>query len=155
LSASVAAALFGEADPLGKTLKLNNADAVTVTGVYEDLPQSSSFADMAFVAPWSLYLASSPWIKREDWWQNGFETFVQVASGRDVAEVSAKIRHLKRDAVGEEGAPYHPELFLFPCPAGTCTASSRTASTPAARSRSCGCLGSSVGSCWCWPASTS
>jgi hypothetical protein len=114
LSASVAAALFGEADPLGKTLTLNNAEAVTVTGVYEDLPQSSSFADMALVAPWSLYLASSPWIKREDWWQNGFETFVQVASGRDVAGVSAKIRHVKRDAVGEEGAAYHPELFLFP-----------------------------------------
>ena len=114
LSASVAAALFGTADPVGKTLKLNNADVVTVTGVYEDLPQSSTFADMTFVAPWSLYLATSPWIKREDWWQNGFEAFVQVADGKDVAAVSERIKTLKRDAVGAEGAAYHPELFLFP-----------------------------------------
>jgi ABC-type lipoprotein release transport system permease subunit len=114
LSASVAAALFGTDDPVGKTLQLDDAGAVAVTGVYEDLPQSSSFADMAFVAPWSRYLATNAWIKRGDWWQNGFDAFVQVAPGKDVAAVSATIRHLKRDAVGAEGAPYHPELFLFP-----------------------------------------
>ncbi|MBD0256314.1 MAG: ABC transporter permease, partial [Cytophagales bacterium] len=114
LSASVATVLFGSADPVGKTLQLDNVGTVAVTGVYEDLPQSSSFADMAFVAPWSLYLATSPWIKRGDWWQDGFLAFVQVAPGRDVAAVSATIKHLKRDAVGAEGAPLQSELFLFP-----------------------------------------
>ena len=63
LSESVAKAFFGEDDPTGKLMKLDNELAVKVTGVYEDLPTNSSFHDMSFVAAWDLYLISNPWIQ--------------------------------------------------------------------------------------------
>ncbi len=41
LSASVAKKLFGEEDPVGKTVLRNQGKAFRVAGVYEDLPENS------------------------------------------------------------------------------------------------------------------
>ncbi len=38
LDRSLANALFGKTDPIGKTLKIDNREPLRVTGVYEDLP---------------------------------------------------------------------------------------------------------------------
>ena len=43
LSASTARALFGDADPMNKLIKINNRIDVKVTGVYEDLPLNTQF----------------------------------------------------------------------------------------------------------------
>ena len=43
LSASTAKSLFGDTDPMGKIMKLENKMDVKVTGVYEDLPFNTSF----------------------------------------------------------------------------------------------------------------
>jgi len=64
LSQSSARALFGNENPLGKMLKVDNAVNVKVTGVYEDLPDNTSFKDLKFIMPWDLYLSQNPWIKK-------------------------------------------------------------------------------------------
>ncbi len=51
LSASTSKALFGNADPVEKIIKIDSKFIVKVTGVYEDLPENSSFNDVAFIAP--------------------------------------------------------------------------------------------------------
>ncbi len=51
LSESVAKALFGDEEPVGKLMKIDNKLNVKVTGVYEDLPYNSNFKDMTFIAP--------------------------------------------------------------------------------------------------------
>ena len=43
ISRSMATAFFGTTDPLGKTLRMNNADRYTITGVFDDLPANTSF----------------------------------------------------------------------------------------------------------------
>src|SRR6185436_2544454 len=55
LSASAAEALFGKDDPMNKTIKLDRNSDVKVTGVYEDLPANTSFADIKIMMPWELW----------------------------------------------------------------------------------------------------
>ena len=60
LSQSAAKALFGNDNPMGKLLKIDNSDRmdVKVTGIYEDLPYNTYFHDMKFYAPFDLLVSA-------------------------------------------------------------------------------------------------
>jgi putative ABC transport system permease protein len=77
LSASLAKALFGDADPMDKIVKLDNKYNVKVTGVYENFPHNTNFNDVAFIAPWDLYMTSAPYLKRASttWGNNSWQIF--------------------------------------------------------------------------------
>jgi ABC-type antimicrobial peptide transport system permease subunit len=117
LSQSTAEALFGSDDPLNKIVKLNNAQQLKVTGVYEDLPRNSQFWNLAFIAPWDLLVATEGFVKRlrdqADWADHSFQLFVQLAPGADFQSVAAKVRHVKRKH-HPEPAVFNPEVFLHP-----------------------------------------
>jgi putative ABC transport system permease protein len=116
LSESSARAYFDDADPMGQTVRINNRSDVKVTGVYEDLPHSSYFREMAYVMPWELYIIESPWIKTMDdaWGSNFTQTWAQIADNADMEAVSAKIVNVKYNKVSEDGKRYKPEVFLHP-----------------------------------------
>ena len=63
LSASLAATIFGNTDPIGKTIKIDGQMNARVTGVYEDIPYSTDFRDQSYIASMELYLAANPDIK--------------------------------------------------------------------------------------------
>ena len=50
---------FGNEDPMGKEMKIDNKFDVKVTGVYEDIPHNTDFNDMNFIARWQLFMANS------------------------------------------------------------------------------------------------
>jgi putative ABC transport system permease protein len=50
LSKSIADALF-EDNALGKIIKFDNRDLLTVTGVFEDFPKTSQFAEIKMLIP--------------------------------------------------------------------------------------------------------
>ena len=108
LSESVATAFFGDVDPLGKVLRLNDKRTLNVTGVYKDLPKNSQFSNTGFIAPWDEK------DHRGDWWYNSFLTFVQLADRADLGNVSAKIKDIKLINGLNEERKYKPELFLHP-----------------------------------------
>ncbi|HVV06898.1 MAG TPA: ABC transporter permease [Puia sp.] len=119
LSQSTAKAVFGNEDPMGKTLTLDHKILVKVTGVYEDLPVNSSFADLTFIAPWQLFVNVEHWDTRfnNPWGASWFQTFVQIADNADMEKVSAKIRDVKLNAVkrgNSDDARYRPAIFLHP-----------------------------------------
>lgn len=116
LSASAAKALFGDADPMDKLMKIDNRTNVKVTGVYEDLPYNSAFRDLAFIAPWELYLDTYPEIRQmENPWRSNFtQTYAQLADNADLATVSAKIKDIKLRKVRAAEAAFKPEIFLHP-----------------------------------------
>jgi putative ABC transport system permease protein len=116
LSESAAKTFFDDADPLGKTMRVNNRTDVKVTGVYEDLPHSSNFREMAYIMPWALYIIESPWIKEMDdpWDSNFTQTWAQIADNANMEQVSAKIINVKYNKVQEDGKRYKPEVFLHP-----------------------------------------
>jgi ABC-type antimicrobial peptide transport system permease subunit len=112
LSSSASASLFGNDNAIGKVIRLD-AYALKVTGVYEDLPDNSSFHDLGFIAPWSLYAGENQ-DARDDWNHNSFQLFAQVADGKKIEEVSAKIRDIKLRALGNGGGGLKPQVFLQP-----------------------------------------
>ncbi|MDB5089560.1 MAG: transporter permease [Mucilaginibacter sp.] len=114
LSSSVCKAIFGNADPLNKILKLDNNN-LKVAGVYEDLPSNTSFHDIAFIAPWSVYEQLDD-VKqaKTNWNANSFQVFVQVADQQKIPVVSAKITALKFNNVDQGGQKANPQIFLFP-----------------------------------------
>src|ERR1700727_2513084 len=63
LSASLAATIFGDTDPIGKTIKIDGQLNARVTGVYEDIPYNTDFKDQSYIASMELYLAANPDIK--------------------------------------------------------------------------------------------
>ncbi|HEV7347762.1 ABC transporter permease [Telluribacter sp.] len=116
LSESLANTLFGEEDPLDKTLKLDNETDVRITGVYADLPRNSSFSDMGFIVPWELFLSRNQWIKEiEDPWRPNFtQTYAQLTDKVAIDIVSAKIKDVRLNRVDPVRKKLKPEVFLHP-----------------------------------------
>ena len=118
LSASVAATIFGNADPLGKTLHLDGQSNALVTGVYEDIPYNSDFRDLGFIASVQLFIAANPGIKTsQNPWidQNFFTAYVQLSEQADEKSVSLKIKDLLLGQLPDgEYKIEQPVMFLQP-----------------------------------------
>ena len=116
LSASAAESIFGKDDPINKTIKLDRNFDVKVTGVYEDLPDNTSFREIKIMMPWELWLIQNPWSKQMDepWGSNFSQTFAQIADNADMEKVSAKIKNVKLNNVSEEEKKYEWVVFLQP-----------------------------------------
>ena len=116
ISKQTAHTLFGNADPMGRLIKIDNDQQVKVTGVYNDLPDNSSFGNMRFIASWKLYLTNLQWAFKESdpWRANMFQAFVQLADHADMQKVSDKIRDIKIKMVKPDDALHKPVVFLHP-----------------------------------------
>jgi putative ABC transport system permease protein len=116
LSSTVAKAIFGDKDPLGQIIKVDNKFNVKVTGVYEDLPNNTSFRELQLIMPWDLYLSQNEWIGKmtNPWGSNYTQTFAQLADNANLGIVNRKIRDLKMNKVGAEEKRYKPVVFLHP-----------------------------------------
>ncbi len=115
LSESVAHALFGDEDPIGKTVKVNNQYDVMVSAVYEDIPFNNSFHDAEFLMPWDKVLATQEWMKNaeDQWGNNSFQMFVEIADNTTMEKVTEKILNVKKN-LNEDTAEFNPQIFLFP-----------------------------------------
>jgi ABC-type antimicrobial peptide transport system permease subunit len=116
LSASTAQAIFGKDDPINKTLKFDRNYDVKVTGVYEDLPDNTTFKTLDIIMPWDLWMIQNPWAKQmnEPWGSNFSQTFVQIADNADMEKVSAKIKDVKMNNVSKDEKKYQWIVFLQP-----------------------------------------
>jgi len=125
LSASAAKKLFGNTDPMDKTVKVSNTwdvhttTDVKVTGIYEDLPQNTQFHATQFFMPWDLYAAADPRLSTMTWDDHRFLIYAEIRPGADLNKVSANIkdaelkviRHM--DNMRQEVAA-NPEILLNP-----------------------------------------
>jgi len=118
LSASTAKAIFEDAEPVGKLMKIDSKLDVKVTGVYEDLPFSTTFRDLTFIAPWDLYVSSEPWIKRAkeegQWDNNSFQVFAQIADNTNFQTVGKKIINAKLDHQAPKDKKFKAQVYLHP-----------------------------------------
>ncbi|MDR3715033.1 MAG: ABC transporter permease [Puia sp.] len=117
LSRSLAKQLFGDEDAVGRVANIDNKSAVKVTGVYEDLPDNSFFKEVAFVAPWDLYVSSNDFVRESlgDWKENAYAIYVQLQPGKDFDRVSGEIKDLKIPHISKEKAGlFKPAFFIQP-----------------------------------------
>lgn len=89
LTKSLAEKLFGTADVIGKTIRIERKDNFIVTGILEDFPANSSFKNIGYVLPWQ-YLETLGWTNG-DWNNNNFYTYVLLNEKAEPAVVNRKI----------------------------------------------------------------
>jgi predicted permease len=111
---SLAVALFGGDDVVGKTVRLNNQYDFKVAGVYKDIPKNSSFNDTHFLMPWDKYVTTEKWVQRSasQWDNHSFQVFLQMNDNVDMAKTSAKIELITQRYVKKEEGDEH--LLLHP-----------------------------------------
>ena len=119
LSASAAKALFGNADPLEKLVKLGDSTIVKVTGVYADLPQNTQFHSIQFFSPWKLFLAMNPSVARQGWDNNFLILYAELPPNTDFTHVSADIKdveldHARKNPDMQMEVHDHLQLWLSP-----------------------------------------
>ncbi len=118
ISESTAESLFGNSDPMGQVMEVDNELTVKVSGIYKDLPSNSSFSDLHFIVPWDLYVSSYAWVtsakERQAWDENSYQLFVQISDLATMADVSESIKNVKYDRLEENQKYSKPEMFLHP-----------------------------------------
>jgi putative ABC transport system permease protein len=113
LSASTAKSLFGAANPMGKTVTVNNTQLLKVTGIYADLPENSDFAKYNYIIPFQYLIHSDSNFAKLHWGNSWFDVLVQLNDNTNMTAASKAIKDIKlRNAPFE--ASSKPELFLQP-----------------------------------------
>lgn len=95
ITESLAAAMFGSADPMGKTIRVNNQYDVKVTGVMKDVPTNSTL-EFDFLAPYEHEVQTNKFIKDNinNWGNNFLMNLVELKPGVSMDAFSKKIRNL-------------------------------------------------------------
>jgi ABC-type antimicrobial peptide transport system permease subunit len=113
LSHTVATAIFGNADPINKLVKFDDTESLKVTGVYEDLPVNTTLHDLEFIVPWELQ-GKAVADNIQNWNNNGWKIYVQMADGVDINKASAKIKDSKYVRSDNAEKNFKPVIFLYP-----------------------------------------
>jgi putative ABC transport system permease protein len=114
INASMAKALFGDVDPMGKTIKLDNKDNYAVAGVFQDFPDNSTLVESKYFLPWKKYITTEQWVQDAvaDWNARSWQCFVQLADNIDMDKETEKIKNVvmahKNKADGVESAYLYP-----------------------------------------------
>lgn len=105
LTQAMAKKYFGDENPLGQVLKVEDDIVFTVTGVMEDVPSNSHFSFDALISM-STFKTWEPEIF-DSWGYVDFYTYFLVAPNTDISNLSAKIpEFLKRQHPGSENDTY-------------------------------------------------
>jgi len=116
LSESTAKAIFGNENPIGKSVVSNNEHTMEVTGVYKDIPSNNSFSNLQFLMPFKHWMNTRwGWLENQDtnWVYNSFDLFVELSENVDLAAVNTRIENVKKDN-DPRGDKFDPRLFVFP-----------------------------------------
>jgi putative ABC transport system permease protein len=95
LSRYAARTLFGNVDPLNKSVLVDARTEMKVGGVYEDLPENTQFYGTGVLLPWSNK-DNRGTMSGADWTDHHFELYAQLADGVTSEHVSAMIRDLSK-----------------------------------------------------------
>ncbi|HUF08607.1 MAG TPA: ABC transporter permease [Rhodothermales bacterium] len=112
LTEETARKYFGEQDPMGRVLTVDDMD-LTVRGVARSWPEQSHFS-FDFLGSFSTLEAeqgspSANW----NWWALGYYTYFRLAAGSDVATVGEAVREMPSRYIGEQESRSGYRQFLY------------------------------------------
>ena len=107
LSEELAGKYFGDDNPVGQTITLENRFQFTVTGVMKDIPGNSIFTFKG-VIPYSFLREIGA--SNDIWGSNSILTFVQLEKGSDIKEVNKKLTDVVLEYLPQTTTKY----VLFP-----------------------------------------
>jgi ABC-type antimicrobial peptide transport system permease subunit len=119
ISKSLSVSLFGNADPVGKILKLDNKQDVKVNGVFADLPANNRFSAISFFCPWELLVSTNDNVKKDltNWGNSSFHIFVQTVPGIAMTDISQGIKDVywpKIETTRPKSTDDPTTIFLHP-----------------------------------------
>ncbi|MCG6913970.1 ABC transporter permease [bacterium BMS3Abin03] len=99
ITEDVAKKYFGNSDPVGKTITLNDKYPFTVTGVIENIPHNTN---LKFDILISFDFMKTIGLYSDSWDANEIRTWVQLNDNADVTAVNKKITELREQRVREQ-----------------------------------------------------
>ena len=88
ITKKMAQKFFGDDDPVGRTIKVNNDKEYTITGLLKDPPLNSTIK-FSWLASFKIYEDKNQWLK--NWGNNGIQTYLQLKEGTDPKQVDKKL----------------------------------------------------------------
>lgn len=88
INETMAKKFFGDADPMGKALKINNEQDYIVTGVFKDLPKNATY-QFQWLAPLQNIDNKQPWMTI--WGANWVRTLVELEPNANLAAINQKL----------------------------------------------------------------
>jgi len=108
ITASTAKKFFGDEDPMGKTMRMDNKINYSITGVVPDFPNNYSLG-FHWLAAFDDYLVEQPWLTQ---WANwGRPLVIQLEPGADPGAVATRLTAMLRPK-GQEYAKIN--MLLWP-----------------------------------------
>ncbi len=108
LTEKLSQSIFGDEDPVGKILKLDNADNFKVSAVVKTPPANSQF-EFEFLLSWS-YMRMKGW-DDTNWLNNSVATYVLLKKNSSLASIEPKIKTLRKKYDKDDPKI---ETFLYP-----------------------------------------
>ena len=110
--------LFGDENPVGKTVKMDNTTNLKVTAVVAKQPRNSSLS-FNYLIPFHLQESIYPWVKehhKTNWRNNSWPVYVQLNDNASVETVNAKIKDLVGTHFTDDNDSklIQPEVFIHP-----------------------------------------
>ncbi|GAB4031172.1 ABC transporter permease [Spirosoma gilvum] len=120
LTDETARTLFGNQEPIGKIVRIDNSVDLKVTAVVAKQPTNATL-QFDYLLPWQLQEARYDWVRNKaktDWRNNDWGVFVQLKEGIDPAQTNVKIKdviltHLAANDPTSRNQ-VKPEIFLHP-----------------------------------------
>ncbi len=97
INETTAKKIFGDDDPLGQIVVLDNDEDWEITGVYQDIPSNSHFSFDIL-----LSMESTEESKQKFWMSFNFNTYLKLQEGFDPAVLEAKFPDLIQKYIGPE-----------------------------------------------------
>lgn len=99
ISQAAAKKYFGDTDPIGQTITVNNELSLEVTGVYRDFPHNSSLQANLIASFASNWFGQE---RNQSWGNASFESFFLLHEGANQATVDSKIEEMLSKHIEKE-----------------------------------------------------
>jgi len=112
ITEDLAKSLFGDKEALGKTIKIDNKDLFTVTGILEKPANDTRFT-AEYYLPWA-YMKKLGW--DDEWWgNNSVNTYALLNKNAPVDQFNKKVRTITIDhSKGQSEDGSTTEVFAYP-----------------------------------------
>ena len=91
IARSLATALFGNSDPVGKNVKVDNTLDYHIGGVYTDLPKNTTFNGLQAILPWDN-AANSYRRDNNNWGDHNSRLYVELAPDISAEQATERIK---------------------------------------------------------------
>jgi putative ABC transport system permease protein len=104
----IAKKYFGDADPIGKTFRIDNIFSVTVSGILRNLPVNTDRPEEIYV-PFEHLKEHSPWMVEKDWWfsvSRHLQVFMLAKPGVSPARIREVLIAMSKSHYNAKDAKY-------------------------------------------------